>query len=598
VSAAPLSFPRKLGYAAILTAVTLALLLGGTEIILRLAGFGYSPHFFRSVTLPGGERIWRENRWCTAPYFSTELVRRPQPVRLPAKKAAGTYRIFVLGSSAAMGDPEPAFSLSRMLEAMLRAAYPDRHFEVVNAGITAINSHLVREFAADCAALEPDLFIVYEGNNEVIGPFGPAGVFSPFLRTETGIRAAVWLKGTRTGQLFGRLGHGKTAGEWGGMEMFLRQQIAADDPRLESVRANFRANLRAIAASAKGAGASTLVCTVPVNQRDFAPFLSVHRIGLTAAELNRWQESFAAGEKAEAADDPATAEQNYRQALAIDDRFAELPFRLGRLALRGGNDAEARNFFQRAVDLDALRFRTDSALNQIVRELPASGAAQLEVVDLAADLAEASPHGIIGNEMLYEHVHLDLRGTYESACRIFPHIVADLMRRQLVTRPQAVPFDYADAHLRLGYNTYEQTMIGIELMNRFQRPPFSGQLDNAARVQTWQRRLDTAKVLLARPDALPALQELAHRALALAPNDWMLQRNTGAMLVSCQAPAEALPLLEQARRWIDDDVDTLVALGWAQRALGHAAEAEEAFARARSLEPRYPGLPKADGAPR
>lgn len=69
-------------------------------------------------------------------------------------------------------------------------------------------------------------------------------------------------------------------------------------------------------------------------------------------------------------------------------------------------------------------------------------------------------------------------------------------------------------------------------------------------------------------------------------------RNTGAMLVARQRPAEALPLLERATAWIDDDVDTLVALGWAHRALGHTAEAESAFARARHVEPHYPGLPE------
>ena len=96
------------------------------------------------------------------------------------------------------------------------------------------------------------------------------------------------------------------------------------------------------------------------------------------------------------------------------------------------------------------------------------------------------------------------------------------------------------------------------------------------------------------------MQELARRALALARRTIeMLQQDTGAMLVSpASRRAEALPLLERAERWIDDDVDTLVALGWAHRALGHAAEADEAFARARSLEPRYPGLPKAGGAAR
>ena len=67
------------------------------------------------------------------------------------------------------------------------------------------------------------------------------------------------------------------------------------------------------------------------------------------------------------------------------------------------------------------------------------------------------------------------------------------------------------------------------------------------------------------------------------------------MLVSRQQAAEALPLLERATRWIDDDVDTLVALGWAHQALGHTAGAEAAFAKARALEPNYPNLPKPDG---
>ena len=45
------------------------------------------------------------------------------PVRLPAKKAPGTIRNFILGSSAAMGDPEPSCSLARVLDVMLRTSY-------------------------------------------------------------------------------------------------------------------------------------------------------------------------------------------------------------------------------------------------------------------------------------------------------------------------------------------------------------------------------------------------------------------------------------------------------------------------------------------
>jgi len=220
VAAPVLSLRRKILYAAVLTGITLALVAGVMEMALRISGYGYSPHFARRVTLPNGEKIWRENRWCTAPFFSPALVRRPLPFRLTEKKAPGTYRIFVLGSSAAMGDPEPSFSFARILESMLRSAYPGTRFEVVNAAITAINSHIVRGIAEDCARLEPDLFIVYEGHNEVIGPFGPAGVFTSFLRHESLIRAVIWLKGTRTGQLISALGralkgeHGTTRMGW------------------------------------------------------------------------------------------------------------------------------------------------------------------------------------------------------------------------------------------------------------------------------------------------------------------------------------------------------------------------------------------------
>lgn len=547
----PLTPGRRRLFLALFTIATAAFLLAGLEFGLRLAGVGHSPHFFRKARTADGETVWRENRAFTAPFFGEALVRRPQPVRLPLRKAPGTVRLFVLGSSAAMGDPEPAFSLARVLEVQLRHACPSLRFEVVNAAVTAVNSHLVRGIAADCAELEPDLFVVYEGHNEVIGPFGPAGVFAPFLHRETAVRTLAWLKGTRTAQLAARLGRGADApAGWGGMEMFLRQQLRADDPRLAAVRAHFRANLAAIAASARAAGATTLLCTTAANQRDFAPFLS-------------------------------------------PDGEAERLYRDGRRALDAGRDAEARALLQRALDADALRFRADSALNETVRALATElRDRRVELVDLAATLAAQSPHGIPGNEFLYEHVHLTLRGTHEAALALLPAITRDLQRRGLVAAGPAAPLDFETVAQRLGYHTHEQAMIALELVNRFSQPPFTGQSDHAARLAAWQRRAAAAQALLARPDATDALRELARRALELSPDDWLLARNTGAMLVARGQAAEALPLLRRAAAWIDDDVDTLVALGWAHRALGQTAEAETAFTRARALEPDYPNLPK------
>ncbi|HEY0945293.1 MAG TPA: tetratricopeptide repeat protein, partial [Opitutaceae bacterium] len=347
--------------------------------------------------------------------------------------------------------------------------------------------------------------------------------------------------------------------------------------------------------SAHAAGARTLLCTVLTNQRDFAPFLSRHRAGLAPGDLARWETHLAAAREAERARDPAAAEAAYRAALALDDEHAELVFRFGRFLLQAGRRQEAQAFLQRALNLDTLRFRADGSLNKVIRDLRTGRSAGAEVLDLASTLALRSPGGVVGDDLLYEHVHLTLRGTYEVAREIFTHVSADLARRELISDTFAEPFAYDAARLRLGYTVHEQAMIALELLNRFRSPPFTGQADHALRLRTWEQRAQQANELLDRPEARPALRELYQQALAAAPDDWVLARNAGAMLVARGAPADALPLLQRADAWIGHDVDTLVALGWAQRALGNDSAAHATFARARALEPRYPNLPPYEG---
>ena len=587
----------KLGLGVAVAVVAAAVLLTALELGLRLACFGHSTCFFRRERASDGTEWIRENRWVTAPFFAPELIRRPQAFRLPARKPAGAYRIFVLGSSAAMGDPEPAFSIGRTLDLLLRSAYPEVRFEVVNAGITAVNSTVVRGVAADCARLQPDLFIVYEGHNEVIGPFGPGTVFTPFLGSPAAVRLAVFVRRLRTGQLIARvarrLGRDRSSPEaWGGMAMFLREGLAADDPRLETTRALFQANVRAIAESGTRAGATVLLCTVLTNQRDFAPFLSRHRGGLAPTVLARWETAFAAGNRALAADDLAAADQRYGEALALDPDWAELHFRVAWLRIREHRLAEAGAEFQQALDWDALRFRADSRLNAIVRSFAAAGLPGVGVVDLADAAAAASPDGVVGNEMLYEHVHLNLAGTYAAARQLFTVVTRDLQRRQLVPPDRtAEPLAASEVRRRLGYTTYEQAMIIQEMLDRFSRPPFTLQSDNPARLTAYRGMQAAAARLLARPDSRPALELLYEQATAASPADWMLQRNSGMALVALGLPAKARPYLERARATIPDDPDTLFALAKAEQALGEPAAAAQNYAALRAVEPGYPGLP-------
>ena len=591
------SLPRKLVFGLSIACAVLAASLGLCEGVLRVAGYGRSPHLFRLVRDANGSPWWRENRWVTAPWFSPDLVRYPQVVRIPAVKDPRTYRIFVLGSSAAMGDPEPAFSLSRTLDLLLRNAYPSVRFEVVNAGITAINSNVVRSLAGDCAELQPDLFIVYEGNNEVIGPYGPGTVFGPYLGSERAVRLMQGARSTRTGQLAMAVARILTGGrgrpsEWGGMGMFLRNAIDRDDPRLALTRRLFRDNLLAIADLGRRAGASVFICTVLANQKDFAPFLSRHRNGLSDADLARWQDFFNAGARAAASGDDSTAEGEFRRALAIDDHYAELHYQMGRLCLRRGRPGEARTFFRAALDLDLLRFRMDSLENDMVRGLAAGAQPGLEIVDLAGAAERESPQGIIGDEFLYEHVHLNFQGTYRMSCELYGRVSEDLRRRGWIA-PDAgvpVPLPFSEARRRLAYTAYEQAMIIREMLSRLSRPPFTAQSDNAEMRRRFELSADAASRLLSRPGVRDGLASLYEQALALNPGDWLLERNSGMAMVGLGLSERGRPHLEKAAAAVPDDADTVYALATACRQLGDAAAANREFALLRRLDPGHPGL--------
>ncbi|GAG53206.1 unnamed protein product, partial [marine sediment metagenome] len=121
---------------------------------------------------------------------------------------------------------------------MLSNNYPKREFEIINTAMVAINSHVVYQIAKECAKLKPDLFIVYLGNNEVVGPFGSGTVFRSYSPNLTMIRAGIWANSLRLGQLLNSLIQNVFKKEqnirvWRGMEMFLENLVPFDDPRLQ-----------------------------------------------------------------------------------------------------------------------------------------------------------------------------------------------------------------------------------------------------------------------------------------------------------------------------------------------------------------------------
>jgi tetratricopeptide (TPR) repeat protein len=564
------------------------LFFGLLEGGLRVGGYGYPTEFF--VRSAAGDGFTTNFRFGWR-FFPRPLARDPEPCVLTAKPA-GTIRIFVLGSSAAMGTPDPAFSFGRILEVMLREQYPGTRFEVVNAAMTAINSHVSLEIARDCAAREPDLLVLYMGNNEVVGPFGPGTVFQQWSPSLPLIRTSLRVKSTRTGQLLGNLVGGFRRAEaepapWRGMEMFLDNPVTADDPRLNAVYANFRQNLADICGVARSARAGVILATVAVNLRGCPPFASQHRADLNAADLARWEAFYKAGAELVTKQRWSEALEQYAAAEKIDGRFAELQFRMGGCLVQAGRAAEARDRFELARDLDVLRFRADSRINPIIREVADERkAAGVRLVDAQRALAESDPttKGIAGGPLFYEHVHLTFDGNHALARAMLDQVREALPQLAALPQPGAIPSRQRCAEM-LALTPLDEYQLTADMVEMTAKAPFTNQLDHPARQTAALRRRDQLYQLATTPQAEQAAWQTYLAAIAKAPDDASLHRHFGRLAMQMGRFDAAVEHLQIALEKLPREASLRNNLGSALAGQGHPGEAIGHFRQALEINP-------------
>ncbi len=515
-----------------------AVLLVVIELALRLFGVGFETSVTTPCTLHG-KAASCYNLFFPAPFFPPGMIKTPQAYAIPAEKPQGTYRIFVLGESAAMGDPDPAYAFSRYLEVMLRQRYPAMKFEVVNTGSVAINSHVLLPIAEGLAKQRPDLFIIYSGNNEVVGPYGPGTALTSGGMSIPVIRTSVFVRSTRIGQLLTKIGAQKK--EWGGMEMFLDKQVPASSPLMKNVYENFDRNLRDTVAAARSSGARVIVSTIATNVKDCAPFASMHRDGLTPDELQRWQALVEQGANFESARSFDEALKAYQAAAKVDDQYAELEFRIARTLWMQGDYTGAKQHFERARDLDSLRFRADSRINEINRAV-GSSAAGAELVDAEDVFSKQSPNGVIGSDLVYEHVHMTPLGNYTLARAMFLQIASKMPAEAGHTVTEADVPSETDCERLLAFTPHDHTRIANEMLQRLQKPPFTNQINHSEQLLRLSFEAET-------PDENPAETSAEYQlAIAQKPDDRILHYNYGLFLFGYDRNA-AIAQLRLSRPW-------------------------------------------------
>lgn len=556
------------------------LVVGGLELCLRCAGFGY-PTAFLLKSSNHGENTLVQNDQFGWRFFGPRLARAPDAISIPRQKPPDTIRIFVFGESAAYGDPQPRFGLPRMLEALLGLRHPDRKFEVVNAAMTGINSHVILPLARDCEQAHADAWVIYMGNNEVVGPFGAGTVFGDQTPPLPLIRASVCIKGTRVGQLLDGLRSaarkpGAGTGEWEGMRMFVKNKVAESDPRLGRVYNNFERNLKEIIAAGRNSAAAIVLSTVAVNLKDCAPFSSLTRLDLSESQSNQWRVQFDSGVRAQGRGSFQEAASDYNRAKEIDDGFAELRFRLGQCALALKDVRKAQAEFAAARDLDALRFRCDSRLNAIIRQQAKD---DVTLADAEEAIAGASSDGIAGADFFYEHVHLTFRGNY-----VLGRSIAEKLEQALglsVSAPWPQPGDCAR---RLGYTPRDSQIALSAILGRLADVPFTFQANHEEQVS---HLAESARGMRS-PNSAASLAEAqsgAETALAASPDDAALWEQLAEIK---QAQGDAGGALTAVRRSLDkvpSNADCWLLCGTVLAQQEKYEDAAAAFERVFELDP-------------
>ena len=566
------------------------LLLAAVEVALRVAGYGYDPHFFKELGANGEKQIIN-NEHFSRRFFPPELARWPTSFQLAAEKPAGVQRIFVFGESAAMGDPQPAYGASRYLEVLLRERFPGAKFEVVNLGVTAINSHVILPIARECAERQGDIWIIYMGNNEMVGPFGAATVFGSRAPPLAAVRFNLALQRTRVGQLavswLRNLGGKPKNTSWGGMEMFLQNQVPPDDARKETVYKNFAANLRDMVAAGLDSGANVILSTMSVNLRDSPPFASLVNSNLPAAERERFQQIFTEAKSLQAQSNFLAAAERFGEAARRDVQFAEAPFRQAQcLALL--TNATARVLYQRACDLDALPFRADTRINEAIRQLAAGRADErLALCDAEAELARAGTLGVAGDESFYEHVHFNSAGNYRLALA-WAEQVARFLPAAVKQKPTAAWASLAACDQALALTVWNRHFLVQAVIRRLKSPPLSTQFNNAERLQLV---LAEDQVLLraqAEPGAVERVRTEFETLLRNSPNDPFLYEGQANFLEAIGDPKGAIASYRRLVELLPHDFYANLQLG---RLLGEQGQPEAAQPFLETATRLRPSLP-------
>lgn len=522
--------------------------LGGLEGILRISDYGNDYPLF--IENPANPNYLLPRPDIVKRYFAANAEIPSVTMEanfLLADKPQNGFRLFVQGGSTAAGFPYGlGASIAGMLDKRLKATLPEHHVEVVNTALAAVNSFTVLDLTDEIVAQQPDAVLLYLGHNEYLGILG---VGSNYTAANSYASTLLFLK-LRSLRLFQLLqncyaslqGHSTAfATEQNNSRTFMAKVAKHKDIPLNSdlYKAGleqFSDNLKLILDKYQKAAIPVYLATIASNLLDQKPFSSEAIESEVDLSLQKIKAAIALADQLQAIN---LANQLAAYIDKSDNALAH--YELGRLYVQLNQASGAKQQLELARDLDRLRFRAPSELNAIIRST-AEKYDSVILVDAEQHLSQFSPMGLIGNNLMLEHLHPNVRGYFLLADSFY----IALKQQLKLTDWQSVSIEQAWAERPLlPAEEYTGFAKVLQLMNDypFVEPNQDGNEKplNLPPVTDWQLALGKA-VFLKKIDWLSMMKECLTRYQA--DNNKEMTLKTAVIL------AEALPHDSQINQYV------------------------------------------------
>jgi len=392
------------------------LLLVLAELLLRL--FGYGPDLRLFETFPSNPNYYQINPNVGMRYFPTTNV-KPQVSKdvFLRKKPPNAFRIFVLGGSSAAGYPYLYNgSFSSILKIILKEYYPDKTIEVVNLAMPAVSSYAVRDLGLELKRYKPDLYLIYAGHNEFYGALG-VGATESLGTSRTLTKLFISLRQFKIFELIsdgivllqkgiGKL-FGKSPKQHGTLmeRMVEKNTIPYKSELFWDAQRNFQKNISDVIQFCRKRNIPVLIGTVVSNVHHQKPFVDYFSKEQSRKE---WLDTFQQAEDYFEHGGYQNALESATQTIKIDSMPASQYFLRGKIYEESGDSANAYQFYYRAKEFDALRFRASEVLNEMIEDFGKQG--DVQVVPVKTAFEQKSPMRLPGKELLLEHLHPNIEG--------------------------------------------------------------------------------------------------------------------------------------------------------------------------------------------